>query len=423
MSRALAVVVCAGFFACSSTGGDPPSAVAAHRGDPGAAAGASADPGGAGSGGPASTTPSTLPRGPLPPAVASCATSLEAELALLKVPGLSAGIIKNDKLVCTAVAGMANIEEKRPVTPDTVFTWASVSKTVTAVTLMTLFDEGKFELDDGINGYLPFQVHVPACPDAPITFRQLLTHNSSIIENETKGVYADSYAPGDSRVALGDFLQNYLVPGGRYYSSSGSFANGCPGTINSYSNVGAGMLGYLAESITKTSFDDLAMDRVFVPLGMNETSFRLKPFDLDHVAMPYKGGSAATFKPVGYLGFPTYPDGLLRTSVPQLARFLTMFMRFGELDGKRILSAATAKEMRRIQFPDLDDTQGLIWYFDSFGSRTKVLGHDGDDPGITSKMYFDPKDNAGVILVGNGEWKESAAVSLMEKLFLESTKY
>src|SRR5689334_7836785 len=61
--------------------------------------------------------------------VAKCETDLEPELERLKVPGVSVGIVKNGKLVCTGVAGMANIEEKRPVTPDTLFAWASVSKT------------------------------------------------------------------------------------------------------------------------------------------------------------------------------------------------------------------------------------------------------------------------------------------------------
>jgi CubicO group peptidase (beta-lactamase class C family) len=359
-------------------------------------------------------------RTPLPAAVPSCTTDVSAELARLAVPGLAAGIVKNGRLVCTAVAGSANIEEKRPVTPDTVFAWASTSKTITGVTLMTLFDEGKFELDDDINAHLPFQVKVPSCPSKPITFRQLLTHTSSIIEDDD-GPYGDSYTQGDSPVVLGDFLKKYLVAGGAHYDATANFVKGCPGTTNEYSNVGAGLIGYVAEAMAKTPFDKLAEARVFKPLGMNETSFRLASFDLSHVAMPYER-SGATFKAAGHLGFATYPDGLMRTSVPQLARFLLMFMQHGELEGTRVLARATVEEMRRPQIPTLDAAQGLIWFQQDFGGRT-TIGHDGSDPGTSSNMFFDPTDGAGVLLVANGEWNESAAATLMEKLFAESKGY
>ena len=79
--------------------------------------------------------------------------------------------------------------------------------------------------------------------------------------------------------------------------------------------------------------------------------------------------------------------------------------------------------MRRVQIPDLDDTQGLIWFEDSFEGRPRVIGHDGDDPGVTSNMYFDPVDGSGVLLVANGAWTDSGAEALMAKLFLEAKAY
>jgi hypothetical protein len=79
--------------------------------------------------------------------------------------------------------------------------------------------------------------------------------------------------------------------------------------------------------------------------------------------------------------------------------------------------------MRRVYFPDLDDEQGLIWHYDSFGSRKRVIGHDGSDPGTSSLMYFDPKDGAGVLLVANGSWKWGRAKALVEKLFEEASRY
>ena len=355
---------------------------------------------------------------PAPTPATKCATDLGPELARLIVPGLSAGIIKDGKLVCTAVAGLADIEGNRPVTPDTVFAWASVSKTVTSVTLMSLFDEGKLRLDDPIDAHVSFRVRAPACASTPLTLRHLLTHTSSIIDGDA---YDDSYADGDSPIALGDFLRSYLVAGGARYDAADNFGPGCPGTAYEYSNVATALAAYAAESITKVPFDQLARERVFQPLGMNETSFRLRDLDLSRVARPYER-TGTTFTAIPHIGYPTYPDGLVRTSVPQLARFLAMFSNGGELDGKRILAASTVAEMQKLQVPALDDSQGLIWYFDTFGTRT-VLGHDGADPGTSGHMYFDPKDGAGVLLVANGEWDDDAAEALLAKLFAESENY
>ena len=355
--------------------------------------------------------------------VPPCAMNISKELNPLGVPGLSAVIVKNGRIACTAVAGMANIEENRPVEPETVFVWASVSKTVTAAAVMKLVDDGAFKLNDDINAYLPFPVRIPACPQKPVTIIQLLTHTSSIMESEHKGVYADLYVKGDSPVALGDFLKDYLVPSGAYYDSEKNFKKKCPGTVVSYSNVGAGLLGYLVEVVAGMPFEKFCRDHIFTPLDMNETGWRLSELDPERIAMPYSGNELSGFKPLGHFGFPTFPDGLLRTSAPQLARFLLMFMQFGELGETRILSRMSVKEMRRVQFPNLDDDQGLIWYYDSFGSRKVVIGHDGSDPGATSMMYFDPKDEAGVLLVANGSWNWGRAKKVMKKLLKEASNY
>ena len=357
------------------------------------------------------------------PSIPNCHTEIEKELRHLGVPGLSVVIIKHGRLVCQAVAGMANIEKNQPVTPETVFAWASVSKTVTAVAVMKLVENNALGLDDDINAYLPFSVRIPACPNKPITCRHLLTHTSSIMEDEVKGVYADLYVKGDSPITLGGFLKNYLVPFEAYYDGKKNFKKKCPGTVSFYSNVGAGLLGYLVKVISRTPFEVFCQNHIFAPLGMTEAAWRLADMDVEHIAMPYSGNFSRGFKPLGHIGFPTFPDGLLRTSAPQLARFLLMFMKFGELDGKRILSRESIVEMRKIHFPELDDEQGLIWYYENFGERRRVMGHEGSDPGTSSMMFFDPKDGAGVLLVANGNWKHKRAETLLKKLFKEAKRH
>lgn len=338
------------------------------------------------------------------PDVPTCSTDVAGALAGLRVPGVSAAIVKHGAVACTAVAGSARIETDQAVTPDTIFAWASVSKTVTATAAMMLYDEGRFGLDDNIDDYLPFAVENPNCAGTPITFRQLMTHTSSILDNVP--VYEASYTIGDSPIALGDFVRGYVEPGGAYYDADENFADECSGTIDDYSNVAIGLLGYLVEQIAGQPFDQFCRDRIFAPLGMTDTSFRLADLDEANVAMPYDR-SNGHFVAHGHNGFPTYPDGLLRASVPHLARFLAMNADLGDLGGMRILAEPTAREMRRIQVPDLDDTQGLIWFYDDFGTHLDLLGHDGDDPGTSSLMFYDPATGDGALLVANGYWYDA----------------
>ncbi|MEM9491775.1 MAG: serine hydrolase domain-containing protein [Myxococcota bacterium] len=344
----------------------------------------------------------------------ACHTDLTPHLDLMGVPGLSAGIVKNGRLACTAVAGHADVEQNRRVEPDTVFAWASVSKTVTAVAAMILHDQGHLDLDGDIDAVLPFSTRNPHCPGQPITVRQLLTHSSSIVDSD---LYDDYYVSGDSPIGLGEFVRGYVTPGGAYYSAEANFAAACPGTVNEYSNVAVGLLGHVVESIANMGFDAFCRERIFAPLGMHKSSFHLANLDIANIAMPYMGRI-----PVGHLGFPTFPDGLLRSSVPQLARVLAMMAERGVYEGQRILDPATVVEMARVQIPALDDTQGLLWFYDRGGA---VLGHDGSDPGISSFMYFDPHTGDGVLMVANGDWYAAdddapAAHALLGELFAEA---
>jgi CubicO group peptidase (beta-lactamase class C family) len=359
-----------------------------------------------------------------------CKTDLTPHLSALNVPGLAAAIVKNGRIVCTGTAGMANIEEGRPVTPDTLFLVASVSKTVTATALMQLYEEGRFHLDDNINDYLPFRVSVPAAPDAPITFHQLLTHTGSIDDN-------DKYTncPGwcqygspisefvtrgsDSPISLADLMRGYLVSGGAYYDEQGSFEGEPPGSKADYSNMGIVLVGYLVEVISGVPFDEFCRERIFAPLGMKTTAWRLSDIDPSILAMPYDQTPDGKFVPFGQYGEPDYPDGMLRTSATELARFLIAYMNGGILDGHRILKPETVKAMLSSQTP-LEPAQGLVWFEDSWGNRT-VWGHDGSDNGAEADMWFDPATGEGVVLLSNGIWEDQG--ELMVALFREADRY
>jgi CubicO group peptidase (beta-lactamase class C family) len=324
---------------------------------------------------------------------------------------------------------MANIEQQKPVTSDTLFIWASVSKTVTTTALMQLYEQGKFKLDDPIDQTLGFTVTVPSCPTARVTFRQLLTHTSSI-QDDDRILNALETTEGDSPVALADFVKGYLMPGGAYYDPDRNFESGCPGTVYDYSNMGVTTMGYLVQLLSGIEFSAYARQNVFQPLEMEKSSFTLAGLkDTTNVATPYDRKKAGTLLPLGNYGEADFPDGMMRTSPTQLAHFLMMYAQGGNYGGHQLLQASTIQEILKPQtsLDDDDLAQGLIWYKDNYGPD--VWGHNGNDDGAASNMYFDPATGAGVVMVANADWNTGAdsdndhSVNLLRALFQEAESY
>ena len=312
------------------------------------------------------------------------------------VPGIAAGIIKNDTLCWKGYYGYANLSTKTPVTDSTIFNLASISKTIMVTALMQLYEKGYFQLDDSINAYLPFPVRNPTHPEVTITFKMLLTHTSSIQDNWA--IMNSVYLPGDPIIPLGTFLYKYLTPGEEYYIASKNFYTHTPGTYSYYSNIGSALAGYLVEVLAGIPFNEYCKDSVFIPLKMSHTAWFLRNLDTNLVAHPYSN----SFHDYGLNGYPDYPDGLLRTTLSSLTKFLSMNMQGGELEGVHILDSSTIKLMRTVYITDEmlyhDFKLGLIWFKDS-----DRWGHTGGDYGVATGMFLRERDNIGVIFLTNGE--------------------
>jgi len=340
---------------------------------------------------------------------------IQAEMEARHIPGVATCAIKNGGIIWSTGHGWAHIEDSIPVTDTTLFMLASVSKTVTAVALMQLWEQNVFDLDDDINDYLPFEIHNPNYPDSAITFRHLLTHTSSITDNWA----AMPYSTGDSPIPLGEYLADYLVPGGVYYDSSLNFGTFPPGTQMSYCNVAVALAGYMVEAITD-SFPIWCQDSVFTPLDMYETAWFLANLDTNNIAMPYHWQGSG-YVPYEHYGYPDYPSGQLRTSSSQLARFLIAFQQYGMIDTTRILDSATVALMTTIQYPQLNQHQGLIWFETLLDGRW-VWGHDGGDQGVHTRMYFCPAENTAAIVLTNGESLPGGA-AIIDALFDYAVEY
>ena len=310
------------------------------------------------------------------------------------VPGLQASLVADGQVRWSKGYGLADAVAGTEVTVDHSFMLASISKTVTAVALMQLYDDGAFDLDDPIGDYLDFQVVHPEHDEA-ITFRHLLTHTSSINDNWT--VMNLVYVDGDSEVVLGDFLSNYLDPDGQYYNADLHFHGWVPGEAFDYSNIGIALVGHLVEQLADMDFSDWCQLHIFDPLQMHHTGWHLADLDVQLVASPHEreGGEYVV---IPHYGYADYPDGQLRSSAQDMGRFLAMFAGLGSYQDTRILTADTVTEMQRIQLPA--EGQGLVWYETSIAGRA-MMGHGGSDIGVRTKMFVRLDDGVGFVLLLN----------------------
>jgi CubicO group peptidase (beta-lactamase class C family) len=327
---------------------------------------------------------------------------LRRRLAECHSLGIAVAVIRGEEIVFADGVGWADREHGLRATAETPFMLASVSKTITCAGIMALVEDGLLDLDTDINEYLPFEVHIPVAPHRRITTRMLLTHTSAIRDRwkiwGTPWSNPTLYFHGDSPIALGDFCRSYYEVGGSEYREVRNFYQRPPGTNYTYSNLAVALAGSVAETVSGVDFDEWCLRRLFRPLRMTNSGFRLADVDASTVAMPYR---SRLLDPIFQYGYPDYPDGEVRTSARHLARWLGAFMNLGEFRGVRVLGADTVKEIRRSQIPDIVSwRQGLIWYEDVSGGH-RVMGHTGGDYGVSTRMFFRPAKRVGVVTLTN----------------------
>ncbi len=347
-------------------------------------------------------------------------TAILAKMAKLKIPGLAAAAINSGRVVWIGTYGWANIEKQNPVTSNTPFMIASVSKPITATILTTLYVNGQFELDDDINEYLPFSVRNPNFPFNPITFRNLLRHRSGITDNY-EGFYKQYWdvADGDPTTALDEYLESYLDPGGKHYSASDNFLESKPGGQYSYCNTCYALLGLLAQQISGFPFEQLSQKLLFGPLQLKTTGWFLRDFDDKEPAMPYGLDDSDKFVPYGQNGYPDWPAGQLRTSINDLSRFLSTYLSDGNIDGDSVIDP----DVIEILSPVIPDQGFHTWALGGDGNGGLLYSHDGGDIGVSTLLTLNRVDSKGVIVLTNGEADiESIANEIYRSIDLLSTK-
>ncbi len=286
-----------------------------------------------------------------------------------EIPGAVALIVRNGKTVHHEAFGYRDIETKEPMTLDTIFRIASMSKAITSVGAMILYERGRFLLNDPISKYLPEfekpkvlveaynQGNVLETMDAEreITIIDLMTHTSGIsypfATTELQPVYKKAGlidGPTTAEVRLADQMK-ILAEQPLLHEPGEKFTYG----------LSLDVLGYLCEVVSGKPFDEFLADEIFKPLSMTDTGFYIAEGSADRLATLYAAdddGSLVVAKGDEssiYLDNPRYPVEGARTyfsggaglssTARDYARFLQMLLNDGELDGKRILGRKTVE--------------------------------------------------------------------------------
>ena len=358
-------------------------------------------------------------------AAARLANLIGREMAARHIPGLSACLVHKDGHILWARNfGYANLASSEKMTFDHVQNIASISKTFTTVAAMQQVEAGLLNLDADINDYLSFDLRHPGFHDQIITPRMLMRHVSGLRDGSA---YAGHYACGDPRLPLGVWVTEYFDEGGAFYSADENFAPWVPGERYEYCNVSFGLLGHLVEITSGLNFPAYCNKNIFTPLNMSRTRWMIADIDSAMTTTPYtwieenvaRGPSWGGI-PLGVIGsagatlanryeanctynHPNYPDGFLRTSMAQIAKWAEMWLGDGEVDGVRLLSPESTEQM----FTDnaaaagSEERQGLTWHSSHEISGERLWGHDGSDPGVSTSLLMARETGLAAVVFTN----------------------
>ena len=336
------------------------------------------------------------------------------------VPGMAVAIVAGGEVAWQRGFGYGDLESKEKITTDTPFPLASISKTFIGTTLMQLEESGEIDIDDDINSFgLPFAVKHPGFEDERITLRNLANHTSGILDDDevyeclyyieadqsslSNAFYPES-CPEDMPTDLGTFLSAYLSEDGALYADRNftDAEDGRVGEVFNYSNIGAALAAFAVETATGVRFETLCEENIFAPLGMTNTHWHSEQFDDPsritglHVVIDEE-----PFRLPPY-AYPTWPDGGLKASVADLARYFAAISAGGALEGTRILSESKVREMLASQTDGIEvkgysfDSYGIFWL-----GVQGIVGHTGGDFGVTTAMLLEPNSGVGIVLLVN----------------------
>jgi CubicO group peptidase (beta-lactamase class C family) len=329
-----------------------------------------------------------------------------AEMRRSGIVGSSFYVVRDGRTVVTDHLGEQDADAGVPVDAQTIYHWASITKTITGIAIMQLRDRGLLTLDDPIVRHVPelAQVHNPFGDTGAITLRQLMSHSAGF-GGPTWPWREHDWQPFEPRgwtqlAAILPYTEVRFRPGTRF----------------GYSNPGIVYLGQVIERLSGEDFEVYVDKNILKPLGMHASYFdRTPPHLLQHRSHSYyirKGKRVAA--PFDVDTGVTVSNGGLNAPLPDMAKYAAFLLgdlaRQPEYD--LVLKRASIDEMWRPQIAAGDDftqgrmaktTQSGLSFFIDSGTAVRFVGHNGDQNGFRAYLSLCPDQRAGSLLAFNTE--------------------
>jgi CubicO group peptidase (beta-lactamase class C family) len=296
------------------------------------------------------------------PKLPGVGAAMQAMVDQNEVAGAVTVVVAKDRVLHLECTGLADVASKRPMTPDSLFWIASMTKPITGTAILMLQDEGKLNVNDPVAKYLPefANLKTPSGKPANLTITQILTHTSGL--GEASGPAAQAAK------TLADLVPIWLATPMQYE----------PGEKWRYTQSGINAGARIVEVVSGMTFDVFLQKRLFGPLGMKHTTFYLDDTQRAALVTAYAKnkdtGKLDAVPPRPEFGprdKPPQGNGGLYSTATDYARFCQMLLNGGQLGGHRYLSAAALKLLSTPQTGDLP-----VGFFqnDTFGQYGKDYG-------------------------------------------------
>lgn len=351
------------------------------------------------------TAPSA-PAGQQPAAVEPIELAAAADRILQRHPavGLALGVIHDGRLAFVRSHGVADIGSARAITQDTVFRIGSITKTMTAIAVMQLWESGLVDLDAPVDRYLRAFRLVPRHRHfGQPSLRQLLTHTSGIPDvRHLADLRHLGWGAWDARPPILSVPFGELLPSLATYYGDGLAIVVEPGSAFAYSNHAFATVGRVVEEVSGEPLDRYLRDHLFGPLGMDDTGLVRSERLAGRLATGYGFGRGGP-RPVpdrDWIG--AGADGVYST-LSDLGRYAAALLGGGANDRGSVLQPQTLALMLDRQYethPALP-AMGLGFFLTDAAGR-RIVSHDGILPGFNSHLSIAPDAGVGLILLTNG---------------------
>ena len=323
-------------------------------------------------------------------------------------PGVAVSILQNGKPIFRKCYGVSDLDKKTPISFETNFNIASLSKQFTALCILKLVEEKKINLDDKLSKYFS---GFDASPVNKITIMEMLTHSSGLVDHYDF-VNTNGLKHGKDKNVLEAVQGKDSV----YFS---------PGTSYRYSNTAFCILGMIIEKVSGISYEEFVKKNIFVPLQMKNSLVYNENAEIKNRAFGYE------FDPVKKsfskadadegIFFSTQADGGIYTSIDEYLKWLEALQK------ATILPASAIKQARSKQF-DIDKSRGLAYGFGWFvgnGSDPTVVYHTGSNGGFRSISFTIPSEDYSLVIFSNrtGVDLEELAIEINKILRVESKSF